>query len=177
MLGKNYQSEVDRVLKTRDVVRKDDYLRWARSGDLPTQARAYQLSATGWHRIQPEPSMEEQCQFMTDHLLACIETNPTRDAYVQNGFEAGSSLAAWLKHLQAIPSAADVIADVANRLAVLYKRLDATGQNRLETGALEHILERPGLRVYFEAWQLDPVLHKAHALALEWGLAHSDEGG
>jgi hypothetical protein len=41
-------------------------------------------------------------------------------------------------------------------------------------GALEHILEAPGLRPFFEHWVHDPDLRKAHESALEWGLAHAD---
>jgi hypothetical protein len=158
MVRHDYRLEVERVLKTSEVVLKPDYLRWVQNGDLATQARAYQLSATSWRRIQPEPSMEEQCQFMMEHLLACIEANPPTDEYLQSGFEAGCSLAAWLKHLQGIPGTANVIGHVADQLALLYKKLDPAGRNRLETGALEHILEQPALRVYFESWQRDPIL-------------------
>ena len=39
---------------------------------------------------------------------------------------------------------------------------------------LEHVLEAPGLRRYFEHWGQDPVLREAYEPALEWGLAHED---
>lgn len=77
---------------------------------------------------------------MTDYLLECIASNPQgSDDYVHSRFEAGHSLAAWLKHLIAIPEAASVIADVAARLEKLYRAGDADARTRIEQGALEHI--------------------------------------
>jgi len=158
------------------IVPKNDYLRWARSGDLATQARAFHLSGNAWRRIVPEPTMDEQCDVMADYLLACVSVNPDPDGddFLHSGFDAGYTLAAWLKHLGRIPNAVDVIPRVSRRLEDLYRAADSDGRNRIETGVLEHVLEAPGLRRHFEHWGQDPVLREAHGPALEWGLAHED---
>jgi hypothetical protein len=177
MTGVNYRREVEDALASAGEIPKSIYLRWALEGDLATQARAYRLSAKAWQRIQPEPSMDEQCGFMASYLLACLELDPPADDWTHSGFEAGHELSAWLKHLCQEPSTAGVIAAIATRLENLYRSADAPAQNRIETGALEHILESPALRSYFKHWQDDAELRDAHGLALEWGIAHSDGAG
>jgi len=76
-----------------------------------------------------------------------------------------------------IPAASDVIAIVSKRLEQLYRESDAEGRNRIETGALEHVLEAPRLRPYFEHWAQDGELREAYEPALAWGRAHSDDAG
>lgn len=170
----NYQSDVEAALASSAVVPKQTYLTWAREGDLGTQARAYKLSATAWARIQPKPTMHEQCGFMASYLLTCLATNPEPDDWVHSGFEAGHELAAWLKHLVARADANEVVTRVASDLERLYRVADAAGRNRIETGALEHILESRALRGYFKHWAEDDVLREGHRFALEWGVAHGE---
>ena len=174
----SFSREVKRALAGTDAIAKSDVLRWMRDGDLLTRARVYHLTAKAWSRIQPELTMDEQCDFMADYLLECIESNPDpqmREDYLHSGFDAGHSLTAWLKHLVARPEAARVIADVAARLEKLYRAGNEQTRTRIEQGALEHILEKPALRPYFSHWQRDPVLREAYEPALLWGLEHTDE--
>jgi hypothetical protein len=171
--------EVEAAMAGSAEVPKSDYLRWARSPDLAVQARAFHLSSTAWNRISPEPTMDEQCELMTDYLLACISRNPPPDDpddYLHFGFEAGLVLAACLKHWSGFPEAPDIIPVVAKKLERLYRESDAQGRNRIETGALEHILEARRLRRYFDYWAQDLELREAFEHALAWGLAHSDDG-
>ena len=156
------------------AVDRADYLRWARSSDLATQARARFLSAYGWERISPEPTMEEECEVMFSYLLTCIARDPTPDRFIDSGYTAAHDLALSLKHLGGIPGTSGIIAGVAKKLELLYRECDSEGRSRIECGALEHILEAPCLRPYFEYWAHDPVLRKAHEQSLEWGLAHTD---
>jgi hypothetical protein len=169
--------EVEAAISGSGMVRKVDYLRWASSSDLGVQARAFHLSANAWGRISPEPTMEEQCEVMADYLLGCLSGNPVPDDFIHSGFEAGYALASCLKHWSFSPRAADVIAIVAKRLEQLYRESDPQGRNRIETGALEHILETPRLRPYFEHWGQDAELRDAYEPALAWGRAHSDDTG
>jgi hypothetical protein len=122
-------------------------------------------------------TLDEQCEVMADYLLACLSSNPASDDFIHSGFEAGHALASCLKHWSAIPAASDVIAIVVKRLAELYRESDAEGRNRIETGALEHMLEAPRLRSYFEHWAQDAELREAYEPALAWGRAHSDDAG
>src|SRR4051812_48387201 len=130
MRGANFCRQVEGALTSEAEIPASSYLRWAVDGDLPSQARAYQLSAQAWHRIQPEPSMEEQCSFMANYLLTCLELDPQPDAWMHSGFQAGHELAAWLKHLARKHSAASVIASVATSLENLYRMADAPGRKR-----------------------------------------------
>jgi hypothetical protein len=114
---------------------------------------------------------------MLDYLVECILVNPEADDSLHSGFEAGYELSAWLKHLSQIPDAEAVIVEAASRLAAAYKQGDAATRNRIETGALEHLLESPGLRPLFTSWAEDPTLRQAYEPALEWGLAHSEDAG
>lgn len=171
----DWSHEVESVLHGSGDVSKSDYLRWATGGDLPTQARAYELSAREWSRIAPEPTMDEQCGFMAAYLLRCLVEDPPPDGFVHGGIQAGHALAAWLKHLSSVPAARRIIREVAHRMAEAYRRGSGDVQDRIETGALEHILESPLLRPYFEGWADDPVLRGAYRAAAEWGEAHTDE--
>ena len=170
----NYQPAVEAALASSAVVPKQTYLTWAQEGDLGTQGRAYELSARAWDRIQPEPTMQEQCGFMASYLLTCLATNPESDEWVHSGFEAGHELASWLKHLVKRANADEVVIPVASEIERLYRVADAAGRNRIETGALEHILESRALRAYFKHWAEDDVLRKGHQLSLEWGIAHGE---
>ena len=113
---------------------------------------------------------------MASYLLECLAANPESDDFVHGGFEAGHVLAAWLKKLVQVPEAAPVIQDVERRLQGIYRACDATIRNRIETGALEHILEVPRLRPFFAHWRDDDVLRDAYEPALKWGLAHERLG-
>jgi hypothetical protein len=144
-------------------------------GDLRTRGAVYHLTAQAWERIVPELSMSEQCSFMAGYLFDCLILNPKSEDYVYGGFEAAWELASWLKHLEGREGGGIVITQVARRLTEAYLASDETTRNRIETGAVEHILESKPLRKYFESWASDPVLGKAYELCLEWGQAHESE--
>ena len=172
----NENAKIETAMTSAEIIAKSDYLRWARSTDISTKARAYELSATAWDRIRPEPSKSEQCGVMADYLLECLATNPPEGNFIHSGVLAGHELSAWLKHLAAIPGAEGVISDVAKRLEFIYKTSDSDTRARVEMGALEHILESPRLRPFFTHWKEDPVLRVGYEPALEWGLAHTEAG-
>ena len=145
-----------------------------REGDLRTRARVYALTAKAWSRIQPELTKDEQCGFMADYLLECLELNRLDEEFVHSGFEAGFELAAWLKHLDATDDATAWILTTERQLASLYRRGDTSLRERIETAFLEHALERPAMRPYFEHWGTDALLRDAHRRALEWADNHSE---
>ena len=140
--------------------------------DLETRAIIYELTNKAWSRISPEPSMDEQCAFMSEYLLACIKVNQSDQEYIHSGYEAAWELAAWLKHLGTLEGTEKVIARVVRDLEKLYRLSDAKTRNRIETGAVEHILEDRRLRRFFLHWREDPELKSAYELCLEWGKAH-----
>jgi hypothetical protein len=168
--------EVEAALFGSSAIPRADYEQWIR-GDLRTRARVYALTELHWSRIHPEPSGPIHCRFMADYLIECVLQNPEGDDYVHTGFEAAYEIAAWLKHLATIPDGLIVLADVADRLANSYKVADETTRNRIQTGALEHALESPSVRPFFDSRGIDPILRHAYEEALAWGLAHTEEDG
>jgi hypothetical protein len=164
--------EVLQALQSNSSIPRADVCRWMADSDLETRALIYELTDKGWSRISPEPTMDERCAFISAYLLTCIETNQTDQEYVHSGFEAAWELAAWLKHLRTLQGTEKVIAHVVRDLEELYRRSDAKTRNRIETGAVEHILEDKRLRKFFLHWREDPELTAAYELCLEWGKAH-----
>ena len=143
------------------------------SPDLGTRAAVYALTEQAWARIQPPIPGAIQCGFMASYLVECIEKNPEQGEYLHGGFEAAYEYSAWLKHLLR-RNAEEFIPEAASRLETAFRRGDEDTRNRIETGALEHILESPGLRPYFAHWETDPVLAESYSCALEWGRAHQE---
>lgn len=170
----DFTEQIEAALAGAGPVAKADYLRWTREGDLPSRARAYALSAAAWARIAPEPTMEEQCAFMAAYLLECLVDDPPSDGFVHTGLDAGYTLAAWLRHLAELDGTDSVIRRVAADLGDAFSMAHDTTRTRIETAALEHALESPRLRPYFEDWAADPVRAAVHSRALAWGLAHEE---
>ena len=153
------------------MILRDQVVGWMAATDLQTRAIVYALTERAWSRIQPPISGAVQCKFMASYLVDCIEKNPEGNDYLHGGFEAAYEFAAWLKHLLA-RNAYEFIRDAASLLEAAFRRADDDTRNRIETGALEHILEAPLLRPFFAHWQADPALAQSHSCALDWGKAH-----
>ena len=171
----NAEEEVIAAIEGMGPIERGRLVNWMRNGDLRTRAAVYRLTEVAWERISPEPTMQEQCVFMASYLLECLRADPQDlGDCVLNGFEAAWGLASWLKHLAA-KGAVPVIADVADRLADLYRKGDSSLRGRIETGTLEHTLESPALRPFFRNWQTDAILTEAYEHALEWARAHETQ--
>jgi hypothetical protein len=142
--------------------------------DLETRAAVYYLTNRAWHRIEPTIAGDTQCRFMLRFLVDCIRENDAggdQPHSVMTQFEAATELTSCLKHWlgRANPQ---IFREAAVQLERLFKASDADTRNRIETFTLEHILEAPALRPYFEYWERDPELATAFAAALAWGRAH-----
>jgi hypothetical protein len=166
--------EVLEALQSSETIPREDVRRWMKDDDLETLALVYDLTNKAWSRITPELSGDEQCAFMTQYLIECITIDRKDGDYVHSGFEAAWEFAAWLKHLDHIGASDSIIRRALSYLESAYRRSDLKTRNRIETGAVEHILERKPLRKYFEHWAQDPELEPAHRLCLEWGQAHEE---
>jgi hypothetical protein len=57
-------------------------------------------------------------------------------------------------------------------LADFYRNGNDFCRNCLETGFLEHAMETPVNRPFFQDWASDPILASAFRESLKWGLAH-----
>ena len=163
------------AMHANEVISRDQVIAWMANPNIETRAAVYRLTNVAWDRIRPEIPGHQQCGFMLEYLIDCIRANREAGDYVHSGFEAAWELAAWLKHLH-LRGETVFIERTATRLAQLFRGEDAALQNRVETGALEHMLEEPALRPYFAVWADDPKLSAAYARALAWGEAHEAGG-
>ena len=144
---------------------------WIRSPNLETRGAVYRLTDVAWTRITPKLSPNEQLKFMCSYLLECVATNPESRDHLHSGFEAAWEFAAWLKHMNSIGED-PIVKHAALELEALFRRGDPDTRVRIETGALEHILEEPALRGHFTHWENDSELAPTFRRSLEWGRAH-----
>jgi hypothetical protein len=162
------------VVRSDGPIPKSQVLAWMNDRDLRTRGAVYYLTDEVWDRITPALSMSEQCLFMENYLLDCLILDPESADYVHGGFQAAWELAAWLKHLEPLEGGHDVIERVVSHLTAAYLVADDLTRNRIETGAVEHILESQPLRRFFASWVGHPVLDEPYKQCLEWAEAHEN---
>ena len=171
----SFYADVLGALRSDGPIARDDVRRWIESGDLLTWSAVYELTRSGWSRIDPEPTTAEQLDFMRHYLLRCIEENPSPGDYLHGGYEAAWELASALKQWRKRGGrAAGAIRGIAVDLEKTYRRGDAATKNRVLCGVLEHAFEDPAVRPYFAAWDRNDELREAYRLAMEWGAAHEE---
>jgi len=168
-------TEIINLISKDGIILKEQALAWMQEQDLEIRGAVYELTSKAWNRIQPEPSMEEQCNFMLQYLLDCIRENNQDTEWSHTGFEAAWELASWFKHLNKMPAAEGVITTAAQRLTAMYRTGDDNLKNRIATGTLEHIFEIKQLRKYFDEWKADPELKAEYENCAAWGNAHSKD--
>lgn len=142
--------------------------------DLRVRGVAYHVLQRARERIDPPLSTAAQCSFMLDYLFDCILRNPESDDYQFSGFEAAWELAGWVKQLEGVGRNEAFVSHIIQRLTAAYRTAEETTRNRIETGVVEHLMERPSLREYFAAWKGDPTLGRAYELCLHWGKCHEE---
>jgi hypothetical protein len=166
-------NEIISLIGEDGIIAKEQVLAWMQEKDLELRGAVYELTSKAWNRIQPEPTMEEQCNFMLQYLLDCIRENNHETEWSHTGFEAAWELASWFKHLNKLPEAEGVIINAAQKLTAMYRAGDDDLKNRIATGALEHIFEVKKLRKYFDEWRSDPELKEEYETCAGWGNAHT----
>jgi hypothetical protein len=164
--------EVREALESSAPIPRERVRQWMGASDLETRALVYKITDKGWCRIAPELTAEEQCEFMARYLIDCIEADRQDREIVHSGFEAAWEFAGWLKHLHQIGADHGILRRAVAALEGLYRRSDPRTRNRIETGAVEHVLESKPLRTYFEHWAHDPELSAGYEMCLKWGKAH-----
>jgi hypothetical protein len=145
-----------------------------RERDLKMRGAVYHLLCDARQRVAPQLSLAELYPFMLDYLFDCLILNPESGDFQHSGFEAAWDLAAWVKHAQHYERSAEFIVYVVGRIADAYVMADANTKNRIETGVVEHVLESPSLRQYFDSWKDHPQLGGAYERCLKWGKAHEN---
>ncbi len=164
--------EIINLIGQDGIIPKEQVLAWMQETDLEVRGAVYELTSKEWNRIQPEPTMEEQCNFMLQYLLDCVYENNKETERSHTGFEAAWELASWFKHLNKMPEAEGFIITAAKKLTAMYRAGDDELKNRIATGTLEHIFEVKNLRKFFDEWQSDPELKAEYENCAAWGNAH-----
>ena len=165
-------TEIINLIGEHGIIPKEHVLAWMQEKDLEVRGAVYELTSKAWDRIQPVPTMEEQCNFMLQYLLDCICENNQETEWSHTGFEAAWELASWLKHLNTMPESERVIVTAADKLTAMYRAGGDDLKNRIATGTLEHVFEVKQLRKYFDEWLSDPELREEYEACAGWGNAH-----
>jgi hypothetical protein len=146
-------NEIVSLIIEDGVIPKGQVLNWMQEKDLEIRGAVYELTAKAWDRIQPEPTMKEQCSFMQQYLLDCIRENHKDTEWSHSGFEAAWELASWFKHLNKMPGTEGVLMTAARELTTMYRSGDNDLKNRIATGTLEHIFEVNSTLSHCRKWQ------------------------
>ena len=161
-------------LQTDNQVSLGTVRRLLEDANLETRAAILEFVRTQQKQIQPKPDDE---WFGTQWLKYYIDCISTRDNFASDDgplsrFEAASALVelfAWtLKCEEEWELGAQTIAQEVERL---FRESNGEMQNIIETGFLEHALEFPLARPFFEHWDADASLRESYRAALAWGLA------
>lgn len=165
-------SSVVTALQSNGPVSAEEVLRWMRDGELRVRGAAYHFLQRARDRIVPPLSIAEQCSFMLDYLFECLLVHPQPGDYLHSGFEAARELAAWVNQLECSGENDGYIRYIIQRLTEAYIAADDATRHRIETGAVEHMMESPSMRKYFASWKDDPTLGTAYKMCIQWGRDH-----
>lgn len=141
-------------------------------------ARAY---TDHWARITPPPHPPEVVAYLIDYYFERMETEYLPEAaddpedaqeYIDSRFEAAYALR-WLFESRFDQGDRSTVEKLVERVTQMFRDGDRVLRNIIETGFLEHLLERKDLVPFFEFWKSDSALSEAFAYAHEWGQNHS----
>lgn len=134
-------------------------------------------------RIRPRVSDRWLMSEMVGYLLECAARQPDSDADpddedFDSPFDAAGQLVRWFDWYRTSEKDSAKVQAIADRIADCYRNGDDRTRNCVETGFLEHALETPENRPFFQSWADDPQLANALRESMRWGLAHEpkDEG-
>jgi hypothetical protein len=168
-------SEIDAALCSDKPIVRDDVMRWiAAANDISALSKLYRFTGERYYSIKPELGRDETCLLIRRYLLECIRLNVTGRDDVQDRWQAAQTLHVWFCHLMEQDDAAPVLKQAAQAITDVFSAGDNDVRNAIEAGFLEHALETPALRPYFEHWSSDDHLRPAWSRAMEWGKAHPD---
>lgn len=126
-------------------------------------------------RIHPKVSDEWLYDVMADYFISCIllvSSSENAPDSIHTPFEAAHELVSWFNwYVDRCTTKSEVQIRV-ERLAKLMKQNADSVRNCIETGFLEHVLEKTRNREYFEHWRHDRELSESYIAALEWGESH-----
>ncbi len=168
-------AEIDAAISGQGSIPRETVVRWiAAADDIFTLSTLYRLTDEAYYRIQPELGRDTTCRLVLHYLLECIRQNVTGNDEVEDRWEAARTLHAWFCSLNEKKGTASVLKGAAEAITRTFLEGDTEIRNAVEQGFLEHALEMPGLRPYFEHWASDDRLRPAWSRAIEWGDAHPE---
>jgi hypothetical protein len=165
-------NQIDLILtaaRSADTIPADTVLSWMSDHDLRVRGAVYFLLMEAGDNVAPPIAANESMSFMLNYLFDCLVQNPDSEDHLHSGFEAAWDLAAWVTRLADRVDTQRLIKQVVQKLTDEYRVADTPTRNRIETGVVEHLMEKPSLRPYFSSWKDDPVLAEAYRLCLLWG--------
>lgn len=172
---KKYGPEIDAALSSDGRISRKDVRRWiAGAADIVTLSKLYRLTGERYYSIEPELGRDETCSLIQRYLLECIRLDVKDREDVQGRWEAAQTLHGWFCSLAEKEGTDPVLGRAAQAITEAFLNGDSGIRNAIETGFLEHALETPSLRPYFEHWSHEPRLREAWTRAIEWGKAHPD---
>ncbi len=170
-------NELESLLEGRAPIPRILVMRAMDCEDLRAQYLAYRAATRAYRRVRPDLGLLVAGEFLLDYYLMCMArektTSPEQYEDLHSRYEAAGELAGFLelawKHRQ---ETEELVTTLVDRVTRLYLESDEALRNCIETGFLEHALERPALRPLFQRWEHQPELIDAYRGAMEWGLAH-----
>jgi hypothetical protein len=143
---------------------------WMKADDIEALGALYTyiLDPQYSRRIEPPLSLEDYHLFVLQYYTRCFRENPDGE-WSDSRYSAGWSLVNWFKGLwkdNSVPRSA--LADIKDRLSLLYKEGDEELRTCIINATLEHLFENAEIARYFADWRLDPLLSKAYGEASEW---------
>ncbi len=121
-------------------------------------------------RIVPPLSFDQWHPFILGFYVRCFRENPQGE-WALSRYRAGADLIGYFVGLwEDEDCSRDVMMEMKNWLASLYREGDEQLRTCVVTATLEHLFEEEALRNFFADWQDDLVLKEAHTQAMEWVL-------
>jgi len=147
---------------------------WMRSSDI--EVLGFLFATIGERRLRIEPPLDTQeyVAFAKMYLGRCFKENPGGE-WSDSSYSAGWNLVGIFCHLLDNDAPQEVLADLKNWLALVYREGDQALRTCIENASLEHLFERKDFRNFFSNWKNDPILKRAYENARLWvdGGGHS----
>lgn len=151
-----------------DAIPLTDLSRWMRSSDIEILGFANSMMHEARFRIEPPLSPHEYVGYLERYYERCIRENPD-GKWSDSRHSAGTNLVNTFGSLWSDSSVPrELLDDLKNWLARLYKESDEDARACLVTATLEHLVEQKPIREYFSDWREDALLCKAYDEACSW---------
>jgi len=163
--------EILDALTDDEPIGKEAVISWMQSSDINILGGLMHLWDLRRHDIEPPLTTTETFRLLMRNFRCAVEDrDEVRSRLAFSPYEAGRALSAWASH----QDNRAVIAELRDQLSALYRNGDHKVRECIIHCVLEHLLERPVLRSFFETWHDDDDLRPAFERALTWGEAHSN---